>query len=77
MASVASIPAVPVLALDYKGASQATGLSVRTLEKLVAANEIDHARIGGRVTFPVRELTKWLSDRAADQRGDRRLKRSA
>lgn len=67
---------VPAIALDREGAALATSLSVTEIDRLVKANEVPHFRQGRRVIFPVRELTKWLSDRAAAQRGDRRLRRS-
>lgn len=66
---------IPILSLNCAGAAKATSLSASAIRRLVAANEIPHARIGGRVTFPVRELTQWLSAHAAEQRGDRRLRR--
>lgn len=69
--------AVPILSLDYDDAAKATSLSRGTLERLVAANEIPHARIRGRVMFPVKELTKWLSELAAEQRGDLRMRKQS
>ncbi|MBS0188909.1 MAG: helix-turn-helix domain-containing protein [Planctomycetes bacterium] len=66
---------VPTLALDYDGAAQAVSLSRRELERLVACNEIPHCKHGSRVLFSVRELDRWLSERVAAQRGDRRFAR--
>lgn len=63
------------LGLNYTEAAEATSLSVRELERLVASKEIPHFRQGARVVFSVRELDRWMSERVADQRGDRRFGR--
>lgn len=66
---------VTKLALNYDEAAKATSLSKRELENLVASNQIPFARHGSRVLFSVRELDRWLSEKVADQRGDRRFGR--
>ncbi len=60
------IPPVSVLALRREGAAKSLGISVRLLADLTAQNLIPHVRLGRAVVYPVADLQKWLSDKAAE-----------
>jgi Helix-turn-helix domain len=47
------------LLLSKKGTAATLGISVRTLENLVALREIMPRRIGKRVLFDVREIQRF------------------
>ena len=57
---------VPRVGLSRAGAAEATGLSERTIDSLIAdrTSGFPFAKIGSRVVIPVRELVEWLADRA-------------
>jgi excisionase family DNA binding protein len=52
------------LALTYREASDALGVSERTVWSLVASKQLRAARIGRCVRIPRAELERFLSERA-------------
>jgi hypothetical protein len=56
-------PLIPRLGLRPREAAEALGISPRMLS--MHQHEIPHLRLGNAVIFPVAELTRWLSERAA------------
>ena len=61
---------VPRLGLSRVNTARAFDISTRTLDSLIAdrTSGIPFARIGAKLVFPVRELTEWLAERAAESR---------
>lgn len=57
----------PILALRPSQAARAMGVSPRTLWSLTAdrGSGIPFCRLGRCVRYPVRELERWLAERAA------------
>lgn len=60
----------PRLALRPKEATKALGIGPRLLWSMTNRGEIPHVRLGRAVVYPVDELRRWLSERAA--KGTRR-----
>lgn len=51
----------PLLTYDYPGASEITGLSVRTLRHFVAMRRIPFFRVGRVIRFRAVDLEAWMS----------------
>jgi excisionase family DNA binding protein len=50
--------------MGYEGLVLRTGLNVRTLKRLVAANKIPHVRYSDRVVrFDREEIERWIESR--------------
>ncbi|XHC25110.1 helix-turn-helix domain-containing protein [Phycisphaerales bacterium ac7] len=45
-------------------AAKLLGISLRSLDALVASRRIPHQRIGARVVFPLEALRRWSEDQA-------------
>lgn len=58
-------PNLPRLALTREEAAASTGLSVRTIDSLLADGRsgFPFFKLGNRVLIPTLELQQWLSDR--------------
>jgi excisionase family DNA binding protein len=58
-----SVPNVPRIGLTREEAAKAMGVSVRTIDALIAdrTSGFPVARIGTRVVIPFRELTEWVA----------------
>jgi excisionase family DNA binding protein len=54
---------IPTLALNYRSAAKAVGLSERTLRQAVKRGELRAARVGRAVRFSPRDLESWLENR--------------
>lgn len=51
------------LALSETEAAKLLSLSSRTLYAMRQAGTIPHAKLGGRIVYPLAELRAWLSER--------------
>jgi len=60
-------PPVQPLAYRPRDAAKALGVSERTLWTWTKRGDVPHARIGGRLLYPVAVLERWLSKKAAAQ----------
>lgn len=56
-------PATPCIALRAPEAAAALGISPRALARLTADRQsgIPHAKLGGVLVYPARELADWLA----------------
>lgn len=64
-ASVTNGASAPRLALRPKDAAKALGVGERLLWSMTNRGEIPHIKLGKCVLYPVAELERWLSERAA------------
>lgn len=55
------------LALRFREAAKAIGISERLLATLVAEKRVPHLRVNTVVLFPIRELQQWLTAEAAKE----------
>lgn len=53
--------------VNYKGASEITGLAERTLRNMVSKKMIPHYKIGRSVRFSVDKLSVWLEQRSVPE----------
>lgn len=53
--------------VNYKGASELTGLAERTLRNMVSRKQIPHYKLGRSVRFSVDKLTAWLEERSVPE----------
>lgn len=62
-------PPTPLrLALRPKEAAAALGIGERLLWELSNRGELPHVKLGRCVVYPVADLERWLSERAAEGR---------
>lgn len=61
---IEAAPAVPPLALNTREAAEALRISQRKLWGMTKRGEIPHVRLNGRIVYPVREIERWLGERA-------------
>ena len=52
--------------VNYRGASEVTGLAERTLRNLVSRKQIPHFKLGKSVRFSVERLEAWMDERAVE-----------
>lgn len=67
LAELRDRPAVPPLLLSYEDAAAALCLSVRSVQRLVAAGELRSVQLGGSVRIAVAELTRFVGALAQEE----------
>jgi excisionase family DNA binding protein len=58
---------VVAIALNRQQAGDALGVSVRQVDRLLAANEIRSVKVGSRRLIPVSEIEVWMQRELEDQ----------
>jgi excisionase family DNA binding protein len=61
MSEVIAMPSASRLLYDRKEAARQLSVSVRTLDYLIAARELETRRLGKKVLIPHRELVRFAS----------------
>jgi excisionase family DNA binding protein len=66
-AAIVASPTTPALALRPREAAKALGIGERLLWSMTNRGEIPHIKLGRATLYPVAELERWLSERAAQK----------